>query len=126
MRKFKNTLSLVLSLSVATAAMPGAASAAGESSAETLETSVVYGMLLLTTLATGILAVTGFDDTQAAESLLDQAYAGAGEKLETLAGASGKSVEAVAETIVGLERDGLISTDNPKAMAEAVAAALVK
>lgn len=86
-------------------------------------------LFLITTMA-GMLATTGYldanDDIQSAQSLVDEAYTGQGEKLEALAGAFGKSVEAVADTIVHLEKDGRISAENPKAMAEVLAVELAK
>lgn len=114
----KKTIAAVLALSLSPVMSPVAHADDGEGAAAAIAVA-----LILVSVSSGGASVC---DSQQAEGLIDQAYAGNGEKLEVLAGASGKSVEAVADTIVRLEKDGEISAQDPKAMAETVATELAK
>ena len=61
-------------------------------------------------------------DIAEATSLLDEAYAGGGPKLESLARVDkkGRSVEEIAEIIVEMEHAGKISSDLPNQMVRAI------
>lgn len=124
--KISKIASTALILSTLTLVAPTQARAGmgeGEIIALTLA-SILGGSLIITT--TGYMAGAERWDAQKMQQFLDQAYAGGGEQLETLALASGKSVEETADIIVDLDKKGLLSIEQPEALVKTVAAELAK
>ena len=115
----KSTLSAVLmSMMMSAAPMPVSA-----------DTYVVEGggslLLVLTVLGvTTTLTNRRHYDSSKAESLIDQAYQGSGDRLDVLATGMNKSVEDVADAIIALDKAGKISPSNPEQMAQAIATVL--
>jgi len=95
---------LVLAMSLSLSSVPTPAKADGGGAA------LLILLLLTTTLSSG--GVVVLDQVQTG-NLIDQAYAGSGEKLDALARISGQPVETVADRIVALDRAGEISASNP-------------
>lgn len=121
----KKTIAAALALSLSPLMSPVAPRLLANANADSGDEAVIP-LIVAVVFTLTALGGAGGCDAQQAQTLIDQAYAGAGEKLETLAGASGQSVEFVADTIIRLEKDGRISTNDPKAMAETLAAELSK
>ncbi len=118
-KQFRKIATLTLGL----AAMPMAASFVPSAAvsnavvtaarADELGSGLVILLLLLTTSSS---AKEVYADTVKAESLIDQAYMGSGEKLELIATASGIAMEDVANRIVALHQEKKISADHPVEM----------
>jgi len=98
-------LALTASLSLSSMSTPALADR-GDAGADVLI------LLLFSTTLSDDGTVVVYDQMQAS-NLIDQAYAGSGEKLDALARISGQAVETVADRIVALDRAGEISASDP-------------